>query len=197
MEDVQLNIGNKLKDLRESKGHTGYQLAQKAGITEARLMAYEAGYATPTIATLMKISQALGVGMGFFFQDQSAPQKVEVVRADQRRPMQHSEDSEEGEGIYYKYYTLSPTFPDTRIQPFFIEVDLVDAKTIQPAVHPGEEFIFVLEGIIEWHGPEDVHRLGAGDSIHYDSSIAHKIIGVGEKKPKVLSVVYQPPESGA
>ncbi len=194
MEDVQLSIGNKLKDLRESKGHTGYQLAQKAGITEARLMAYEAGYATPTIATLMKISQALGVGMGFFFQDEVAPNRVEVVRADQRRPMQHGESEDEGDEIYYKYYTLSPTFPDTRIQPFYIEVDIVKPENIQPAVHPGEEFIFVLEGTIEWHGPDEVKRLGPGDSIHYDSSIAHKIVGIGENKPKVLSVVYQPPE---
>ncbi len=194
MEDVQLSIGNKLKDLREAKGHTGYQLAQKAGITEARLMAYEAGYATPTIATLLKISQVLGVGMGYFFQDQVLPNRVEVVKADKRRPMQHGDEAEEGDEIYYKYYTLSPTFPDTRIQPFYIEVDIVKAENIQPAVHAGEEFIFVLEGTIEWHGLDEVKRLGPGDSIHYDSNIAHKIVGVGDSKPKVLSVVYQPPE---
>lgn len=190
MEGTQLNIGDKVKDLRETKGLTGYQLAQKAGITEARLMAYEAGYATPTIATLMKISQALGVGMGFFFQDQSPPKRVEVVRAEQRRPMQKSEEENE---IYYTYHSMSPTFPDARLQPFFVEVDLVAMEKIQPAVHPGEEFIYVLEGTIEWRGADEVHRLEAGDSIHYDSGIAHKIVGVGDEKPKVISVVYQPP----
>jgi transcriptional regulator with XRE-family HTH domain len=190
MEDTQLNIGDKVKDLRESKGLTGYQLAQKAGITEARLMAYEAGYATPTIATLMKISQALGVGMGFFFQDQAPPKRVEVVRADERKPMQKSDEENE---IYYTYHSLSPTFPEAKVQPFFVEIDLVEESKVQPAVHPGEEFLYVLEGTVEWRGGEENHRLGPGDAIHYDSGIAHRIIAVGDKKPKVLSVVYQPP----
>ena len=192
MQEEHFNIGDKLRDLRESKGLTGYQLARLAGISEARLMAFEEGYATPTIATLVKISQALGVGMGFFFQEHKPPTRVEVTRADQRRPAEQHEKRGEDE-LYYSYQSLSPTFPDKRMQPFFIEVDCVDIDSVQPAVHPGEEFIFVLEGTLEWRGGDEAHQLGPGDAIHFDSSIPHRIVGVGEQKPKVVAVVYQPP----
>ncbi|MCD6499761.1 MAG: cupin domain-containing protein [Deltaproteobacteria bacterium] len=194
MQNVEVNLGDKLKDLRESKGLTGYQLARLAGITEARLMAFEEGYATPTIATLVKISQALGVGMGFFFQEASAPRRIEVTRADQRRPAEAHEKKGADE-LYYSYQSLSPTFPDKRMQPFFIEVDVVDIDSVQPASHQGEEFIFVLEGRLEWKGGGETYRLGPGDAIHFDSSIPHSIVGVGDVKPKVVAVVYQPSSS--
>lgn len=192
MDDNQLvSIGNKLRSVRESKGFTGYQLAQKAGITEARLMSFEEGYATPTIATLLKISQALGVSMGFFFQEQAKPKRVEVVRADQRTIVPR--EMEEGvEELYYTYKSLSPTFPDKSMQPFYIEVELVDIEEVKPAVHPGEEFLFVLEGTIQWKGGDESHTLNQGDAIHFDSGIPHRIVGVGDSKPKVIAVVYQP-----
>lgn len=192
MDEQQLfSIGSKLRSVRESRGFTSYQLAQKAGITEARLMSFEEGYATPTIATLLKISQALGVSMGFFFQEQAAPKRVEVVRADQRKVVPR--DKEEGtEELCYTYQSLSPTFPDKRMQPFYIEVELVDIEKVKPAVHPGEEFIFVLEGSVRWKGADESHTLNAGDAIHFDSEIPHTIVGIGDAKPKVIAVVYQP-----
>lgn len=192
MDDSQLvSIGNKLRSVRESKGLTAYQLAQKAGITEARLMSFEEGYATPTIATLLKISQALEVSMGFFFQDQATPKRVEVVRANERAivPREQEEGVEEN---YYTYKALSPTFPEKRMLPFYIEVERVDIEKVTPAVHPGEEFIFVLEGTLEWAGADERHTLRAGDAIHFDSEIPHRIVGVGDVIPKVIAVVYQP-----
>lgn len=194
--EAQINIGEKLRDLRKAKGLTGYQLARLAGISEARLMAFEEGYATPTIATLVKLSQALGVGMGFFFQDQAGPKRIEVTRATDRKPAEHHEKKGEDE-LYYTYESLSPTFPDKRMQPFFIEVDVVPLDSVQPASHPGEEFIFVLEGQIRWEGGGEDHVLGPGDAIHFDSSIPHRIVGVGDVKPKVVAVVYQPPSGSA
>lgn len=192
MEENQLiDIGSKLKEVRESKGLTAYHLAQSAGITEARLMAYEEGYATPTIATLLKISQVLGVGMGYFFQDRGAVRRVEVVKASERKivPREKEEGLEEN---YYTYKSLSPTLSDKAMQPFYIEVESVDIAKVTPAVHPGDEFIFVLEGAIEWKGGDEQYQLESGDAIHFDASIPHRIVALNNTKAKVIAVVFQP-----
>jgi quercetin dioxygenase-like cupin family protein len=96
------------------------------------------------------------------------------------------------EELYYTYKSLSPTFPDKRMQPFYIEVELVSLEDVKPAIHPGEEFLFVLEGTVQWKGEDESHTLNKGDAIHFDSGIPHRIVGVGDAKPRVIAVVYQP-----
>lgn len=191
-----LKIGEKLRARREQQGLTTYDLSQKCDLSEARLMAFEEGYATPTISVLLKIAQVLGVGMGFFFQDVRDVQPVDVVRADKR--IKVSREKKEGleEGLYYTYEALMVNFPGAVMKPFHIEIEVTDHTKVEAAVHRGQEFIFVLEGQVEWRGSDETYLLSAGDSIYFNSEIPHKIVGVGKTTPRALAVIYEPPGAG-
>lgn len=185
-----LKIGDKLRDRREAHGLTTIQLAKRCDLSEARLMAIEEGFAMPTISTLLRIARELGVGVGFFFQDEAVKKPVEVIRTEDR--IKVSQEKKEGvaEGLYYNYEALTITFPNAAMKPFFVEVKTGEHSHIEPASHKGQEFNYVLEGEVEWRSDTESHQLRAGDAIYYNSEIPHKIIGLGDKNAKVLAVVY-------
>jgi mannose-6-phosphate isomerase-like protein (cupin superfamily) len=58
--------------------------------------------------------------------------------------------------------------------------------------HLGEEFLFVLEGSVEFRGGERIIELVAGDSLYFDSEIPHAVRSVGQERAKVIAVVYSP-----
>ena len=58
--------------------------------------------------------------------------------------------------------------------------------------HEGEEFIYVLEGEIEVIYGKDSFEISEGDSIFYDSVVPHHLHATGEKKSKILAVLYTP-----
>ncbi len=67
-----MNIGHRIKQIRIAKGLQGIQLAEKAGITNVYLSYLESGTKIPSIVTLQKICDALGITLAEFFMDENA-----------------------------------------------------------------------------------------------------------------------------
>src|SRR5216683_2122104 len=59
-----MTVSNLIRDLREARSLSRLELARKANVGRVNLWAYETGRNVPGIATLQKISEALGVGVG-------------------------------------------------------------------------------------------------------------------------------------
>lgn len=195
-EEIQaMQIGVKLRQRRELRGLTTIELAKRCDLSEARLMAMEQGFSMPTISVLLRIARELGVDVGFFFQDAEVHRSVEIVRAADRIKVAQERKEGISEGLYYDYEALTVSFPGAVMRPFHIEIDTGDHSQLEAAKHRGQEFIYVLEGEVEWRSENESHRLTSGDSIYFNSEIPHRIIGLGTKKPKVLSVIYEPADS--
>jgi transcriptional regulator with XRE-family HTH domain len=65
------NIGQRIRQLRESRGMTQSQLQARSRVSRSYLSRIESGQMTPSLGTLEKISEALGVGMNRFFVPES------------------------------------------------------------------------------------------------------------------------------
>jgi len=61
------NIGQRIRQLRESRGMTQSQLQARSRVSRSYLSRIESGQMTPSLGTLEKISEALGVGLNRFF----------------------------------------------------------------------------------------------------------------------------------
>ena len=59
------------------------------------------------------------------------------------------------------------------MEPFLIEIGKKDGKRIDLYSHRGEEFIFVIEGSIEFKTSGETYMLNAGDSIYFESDVPH------------------------
>ena len=67
-----------------------------------------------------------------------------------------------------------------------------DAITFAQAREKGEEFIMVMEGIMEISYGKNTYLLEEGDSIYYDSIVPHHVHAYEGQAAKILAVVYTP-----
>ena len=70
------NIGQRIRQLRESRGMTQSQLQARSRVSRSYLSRIESGQMTPSLGTLEKISEALGVGLNRFFIPESNGEAV-------------------------------------------------------------------------------------------------------------------------
>jgi quercetin dioxygenase-like cupin family protein len=91
-----------------------------------------------------------------------------------------------------EYHSLSQDKSGRHMEPFLI--DILPAKGVDfiLSTHEGEEFIYVLEGVIEINYGKSAYILEEGDSIYYDSIIAHHVHAGNDSKARILGVVYTP-----
>lgn len=66
-----MNVAQRLVFFREKKGITTNKLANLAGISQSHLREIELGKRSPTVETLSYFCDALGIGLGEFFSDDS------------------------------------------------------------------------------------------------------------------------------
>ena len=56
--------------------------------------------------------------------------------------------------------------------------------------HEGEEFLYILEGRVEFHYGDEIMAVGPGDSLYYDSNEPHGYVAVGDVPARAVAVVY-------
>jgi len=71
-----------------------------------------------------------------------------------------------------------------------VEFELTTWDDSQFYRHEGEEFLYIVEGELEFHFGREVMRLQPGDSVYYDSSEPHGYVSVGETRAKAVAVLY-------
>lgn len=191
-DDVRaLNIGKKVRLLRTRVEMTLQQLSDLSGLSKPLLSQIENGVTAPPIATLLKISKAHEVNIGHFFQDGPGHERIVVVRQEERREVSRRFQGD-GTAVGYRYESLAYPWSDKHMEPFLVEIDARPETEMTFYNHLGEEFLFVLEGSVEFRGGERIIELVAGDSLYFDSEIPHAVRSVGQERAKVIAVVYSP-----
>lgn len=190
-------IGEKIKSIRESRNLTIREVAERAGLNIEQVERIENNKDFPSLAPLIKIARVLGVRLGTFLDDQDELGPVITRKKD------NSEDNiirftntSGQEGTQNKknmeYYALSQDKSGRHMEPFLINVYPTKDVDFILSTHEGEEFIYVLEGIIEINYGKNTYILEEGDSIYYDSIIAHHVHAGNDQVAKILGVVYTP-----
>jgi len=185
----ELRIGERLEELRGTRGLTLSQVAERSGLPEARLRAFEAGDEVPGVGELVRLAGALDASVGHFFQRALATRRVEVVRAADRWIVEPR--SSAARTLNYRYQSLSYTLTDKLMSPFLVEIPPDESTTVPSSQHEGEEFLFVLSGQLEVRVGEDVHRLSPGDSIYFDSREEHSLRAVEGGVARLLACVAE------
>ena len=185
----ELGLGRKIRTIREAKKLSVEEAAEKASLTAIVLSQIESGAVTPPVATLLKIAQALDTHIGDFFIEAAPRKRYEVVRKSEHKKV--SRKPAPGKSpLSYSYEALAFRLEKRHMEPFLVEFDIDIDEEVPPLSHKGEEFVFVLEGEIEFHAEDDVVRLTSGDSLYFDSNIPHAFIGKGTVKARAIVVIY-------
>ncbi|GHT55880.1 transcriptional regulator [Bacteroidia bacterium] len=184
-------VGKRIKSLRESQSIGLEEMAERTGLDAVQITRIESDKELPSLAPLIRIARALGVRLGTFLDDQDALGPV-ISRKTSRKESVSFSTNQTASHTHMDYYSLSADKSGRHMEPFIIQVAPRQAGEFQLSSHEGEEFIFCLEGAIEVTYGADSPVLEAGDSIYYDSIVAHHVHAADSRGAKILAVVYTP-----
>jgi len=187
---TELKIGEKIRDLREKRGFSLQDMANRTGYSSAILSQIENHMVSPPLGALIKLAKALEVKVGTFFGDQPR-EPYAIVRRDERRNISRFA-SKEGVNYGYSYESLGFDKKDRHMEPFLVSLEPATVKSEKLSTHDGEEFIFILEGEMEAILGTHKDILYPGDCIYYDSTIPHKVQCHGDTSTKILAVLWTP-----
>jgi transcriptional regulator with XRE-family HTH domain len=171
------HIGPRLRGMRLARDMTLDVLATSAGLHKAYLSRLERGLKAPSIATVLRLADALDVPVAELFGERLPADAVRITRA----PPRDSTD------------TLQPLSQAAGTLAAFVCRPGPDFSTEDLAEHSGEELLYVLEGIIEIRFADRGVVLDAGDCVQFDGTLAHRLRRIGEATAAALVVVSRPP----
>jgi transcriptional regulator with XRE-family HTH domain len=182
-------IGQRLRQARSGAGRTLAEVAAKAGVSEGFLSKLERGQASASIANLIQLTDALGLGLHELFTGPNTPARTRVAvhRAQHDR-------LEEVEATGYRWRPLGGGAPLDRMEVFHLVFPR--EKGMEAMVsHPGQEHCYVLSGEVLFFVGDEEYRLSAGDGIFIDSSQPHRAENAGRSKAHVLMTVAKSAEA--
>ncbi len=181
------SVGQRVRRVREEKGLTAKDVAQRTGLSSKFLAQIETDEISAPLGVLIRLAKALDMKLGRFISSGEV-KPFTVVRKDQRRVVSRY-TSAQGDQYGYTYESLAPDKKDRHMEPFM--VTLVPSKARKElSTHTGQEFIYVLEGAMEVILKDHADVLYPGDSIYYDSTIPHLVRCHGDQETLILAVLY-------
>lgn len=185
----ELKIGSKLRELRQKKNYTLEDMVTKTGLLKSVLSEIESGDVVPPVATLLKLAKALGVGMAYFFEDEVVAEKISVTRSGERIRLERRPHHHEGE-VDYIYETLETKKPDKHMEPLLVEFRPLSTADMVFMSHEGEEFLYILEGTVEFRTDDRMEVLNPGDTIYFESEINHSFRSLTDKPAMAIAVIW-------
>lgn len=164
MDEIQApNVGMRLRALREERGLTLRALAEKCGLSLNAISLIERGENSPTVSSLQRLATALNVPITDFFRGETR-QTIVYVKRDQGLRAQSDGVMMEslGIGLYRQ-----------QLEPFRMIIGPGVENTADPVSHAGEEFVYCLQGKLDYFINGQAFQLEQGDGLLFDASQPH------------------------
>jgi transcriptional regulator with XRE-family HTH domain len=189
---AEKRIGERIKRLRLKKSMGLVELGRHTGLSASFLSQLETGRVVPTLRNLARIAMVFSKDLSYFFETEPHTLFRVLKKKDRvRLPQTGVEDPT------YFFESLGYMVPDRQLDPYFAEfVPLKKATEVRPHVHPGYEFLYVLEGELEIRHADKVYALEAGDGVYFDASTPHSYRCMG-KTPATAIIVTMHQEATA
>ncbi|QJR10360.1 hypothetical protein DSM104443_01418 [Usitatibacter rugosus] len=177
--------GDTIRAIRKKLGLTLNEVGRRTGMAVSTLSKLEKGRVSLSFDKLLSISKALGVDMAELIEPaphhegSSAPLRG-------RRVVQRAGEGQLVETRSYRQVYLATELLHKRMAPIVVELR---ARTLDEfreefgglIRHPGEEFVHVLTGELEFHSELYAPlRLAAGDSMYFDSEMGHAYLNASD-----------------
>lgn len=164
------SVAEKIKELRMARQFSLERLAEMTGLTKGYLSRIENSPKPPPIYTLSKISSALGVDVSKLLSNSEEVVAQEPLDITITRNSEHMITDGRGTPYGYVYEAIASKKLGKNMEPFLI-TDSFESR--RDFMHEGEEFLYVLDGKLEFYFKDESHILEKGDSVYFDSAFPH------------------------
>lgn len=185
---LEESVGQAIRELRLRDGLTIAQVSDIAGISRGMLSKIETGSTTAGMDTLARIARALGISMSVLFSkyDASAATAQHVKKGAGMEVVRRGTKS--GHTYHLLAYDQGPV---KLFEPFLITIE-DDTQRYPTFQHPGTEFLYVLEGVIEYRCGQQTYVLEPGDSLSFQGDVPHGPEQLVHCPIRFLSIIIYP-----
>jgi transcriptional regulator with XRE-family HTH domain len=179
-----VNLGQRVRELRKARKWTLEQAAKKAGLARSTLSKIENAQMSPTFDAVKKLAEGLDISVPQLFTPPTAGTGLA------RFTMTRSDEGKRHTTATYEHDILASALRTKHMLPYRARVRARNIEEFDGWVrHGGEEFLYVLSGIItlytEFYEPVEMRR---GDSAYYDATMGHNVISTSQEDAVILWV---------
>jgi transcriptional regulator with XRE-family HTH domain len=180
-------IARNVRRLRRRRELTLDLLAERAGVSKGTVIGLEQARANPSITTLCRLADALGVGVSTLIEPDAVPQ----IRIKRRADTPALWSTASGTQALF----LMGTDPPNSVELW--DWRLAGGDSFDGEAHPTGtmEMLTVLEGLLAVTVGTREHVLETGDTILFDAVVGHRYANPGDQPNRFVMSVLQPPES--
>lgn len=177
-----MNIGEKVKRLRQENNLTQEELADRCELSKGFISQLERDMTSPSIASLVDILESLGTNLQSFFSE-TVEEKIVFKQEDFFE--------KENDDIGYKLEWIIPNAQKNMMEPILLTLAPNGAYDAHEA-HAGEEFGYVLAGSVVVRLGNKKYVAKAGDTFYYKANKGHEIVNKGKREATLLLVGTPP-----
>jgi transcriptional regulator with XRE-family HTH domain len=162
---VSIDVGGRLRALREERGISMRALARRSGLSANALSMIERNLTSPSVSTLNKLANALEVPITAFFRQEPDQQKIVFRKVSERTRVAFNRGLFEGLGGEYF---------SGRIEAFLLTAENGASSGPYGILHTGHEFVYCLRGKLEYEVENEQYLLEAGDNLIFAAHLKHR-----------------------
>ena len=183
-DSITRTIGGRVRQGRGSRGWSLDQLAERSGVSRRMLVSIEQGSANPSIATLLLISDALGIGLPALVDMDRSP-RLRVTRAGAAPVLWRGQLG--GQAVL-----VAGTEPPDVTELWDWTLGPGESHASQAHAAGTRELLFVLDGQLELRVGQHAEVLAKGDSASFAGDLAHEYVNAGSAVARFALTVYEP-----
>lgn len=186
-------LGDRLHEIRKQRGWVLAEVSKRTGLAISTLSKLENNRISLTYHNLVKLAAGLELDLADLF----TPEAIEDHFG--RHSVCRRGSGRMHESANYAHEYLCAELSHRRMVPLHTRVKARSLEQFGQLIqHPGEEFLFVIEGTIDFYTEDnDPIRLRAGDCYYFDARIPHGAVSVGVNDATILSIMSAPPEASS
>ena len=184
MQEKIREVATRIKALRENLGVSTDDMANHLKVTAGTYAEYEKGESDIPASILFGIAHRLNIDMAVLLTGEEPHMKYfTVTRKDKGVTVERR--------TQYKYQSLAANFIHKKAEPLMVTVEPKSAgKTPERNTHPGQEFDYVIQGVLKVYIHDNELILREGDSIYFDSGCPHAMEAMENAPAKFLAIIF-------
>lgn len=179
----KFSLGEKLRQLRSERNISQRDLAKMADLSPNSISLIERDETSPSVATLQSLATALNIRMSYFFEEEM-PTSVLLIKSGARPKI-------ESEGVTIE--GMGKTLPFQELEPFSITLEPhAGSGGERQVIHSGHEFVYCLQGKIEYVIDGKVYQMETGDILIFEATFPHLWRNPFDAEAKFILVLQTP-----
>ncbi len=179
-EAVSVDVGGRLRELRQERKMSMRALARASGLSANALSMIERGRTSPSVSTLYKLATAMEIPITAFFREDPPQQDIVYRKAEERTRVPFMRGLWEGLG--------GEAFVG-RVEPFMLTLESGASSGPFGIVHTGHEFVLCLRGQLEYQVENNRFLLEPGDSLIFAAQLTHRWRNPGKTVTNAIFVL--------